>query len=540
MAIVTQTDKRTGIIYAYETIYHWDKEKKQSRSKRTCIGKVDLSTGNIIPTRGKAKKGELKAVSTVSTNSAFEKLPYAKHLYYGATYLFETFAKDIGVTKDLEQCFPETYKQILSIAFYLILSDSSPLYRFEKWNATHKHPYGKDITSPKSSELFAAISDDQINQFFRLQAKRRIKEEYWAYDTTSFSSYSDGLEQVQWGKNKENDELPQINLLLVFGEKSGLPFYYRKLAGNIPDFKTVHHYMEELNILEIGAVKLVLDRAFHTRKTIDAFFANKTKFLVGAKLSTRLVKDTLDSAYDDIRQFKNYDQATKTYGCTIRTVWNYKQEYPDDCNNPQEKPSIDIHLFFNRDKQNESNQVFDDRLATLKEELLSGKLVAKNKKAYTKFFEEKEVPDNGTQILEKEDAIEKERKYFGYFAILTNESMSAPTALHIYRMKDLVEKAFGNMKEKLDLRRLLVKSEKALDGKLFVSFVALILISHLDHKMKEAKLYQKYSMLQLLDKLDVIECFENENHKLRVGEILKQQEDIYNALGVPVLTSSSC
>ena len=29
MAIVTQTDKRTGITYAYETQYHCDKEKKQ-------------------------------------------------------------------------------------------------------------------------------------------------------------------------------------------------------------------------------------------------------------------------------------------------------------------------------------------------------------------------------------------------------------------------------------------------------------------------------------------------------------------------------
>ena len=27
MAIVTQTDKRTGITYAYETQYFWDKEK---------------------------------------------------------------------------------------------------------------------------------------------------------------------------------------------------------------------------------------------------------------------------------------------------------------------------------------------------------------------------------------------------------------------------------------------------------------------------------------------------------------------------------
>lgn len=56
MAIVTQTDRRTGITYAYETQYYWDKEKQQSRAKRKCVGKVDPATGNIIPTRGRAKK----------------------------------------------------------------------------------------------------------------------------------------------------------------------------------------------------------------------------------------------------------------------------------------------------------------------------------------------------------------------------------------------------------------------------------------------------------------------------------------------------
>ena len=42
MAIVTQTDKRTGITYAYEMQYHWDKEKKQSRSKRRMRGKREI------------------------------------------------------------------------------------------------------------------------------------------------------------------------------------------------------------------------------------------------------------------------------------------------------------------------------------------------------------------------------------------------------------------------------------------------------------------------------------------------------------------
>ena len=88
------------------------------------------------------------------------------------------------------------------------------------------------------------------------------------------------------------------------------------------------------------------------------------------------------------------------------------------------------------------------------------------------------------------------------------------------------------------MRRLLAKSEKNLDGKIFTEFVALILISHLDHKMKETNLYKSYAMQQLLDKLDVLECFEDESQKLRIGELLAKQAKIYETLGVALPTSS--
>ena len=130
------------------------------------------------------------------------------------------------------------------------------------------------------------------------------------------------------------------------------------------------------------------------------------------------------------------------------------------------------------------------------------------------------------------------RRYFGYFALITNEKMDAFTALHLYRMKDVVEKAFGNIKERLNMRRLLVSSEKGLDGKIFTEFVALILVSYLDHKMKESGLYNSYTMQALLDKLDVLECFEDTKHSLRIGELLNKQAEIYKALGIAVPTSS--
>ena len=538
MGIVTQTDKRSGITYAYETTYRWDKEKKQSRAKRICVGKVDPQTGKIVPTRGRAKKGESKFSEQLPVKRGPKPFAATRHLYYGATYLLEAFADQIGLTTDLKACFPDIYTKLLSVAFYLILEDNNPLYRFEKWNLTHRHPYGKDIASPRSSELFAAITDDQIANFLRLQAKRRVEEEYWAYDSTSISSYSESLLQAQWGKNKENDKLPQINLLLVFGEKSGLPFYYRKLAGNIPDSKTVKHLLEDLDILGFGKTKFVMDRGFYSEANINGLYKDHVKFLVGAKLSLSFIKKNLDRVYDDIRMFNNYDEGLSTYGYTVTADWDYTQDRPYKGDTIKDKRRIYIHYYYSIERGADEEQAFDKKIATLHRELLSGNTVEAHATAYSKYFVVKETPRRGRQVTFKDDVIKAARMNIGYFALITNEKMDAFTALHLYRMKDVVEKAFGNLKDRLNMRRLLAKSEKNLDGKIFNEFIALILISHLDHKMKEANLYKMYTMQQLLDTLDVIECFEDKSHALRLGELLNKQVAIYEALGVAPTTSS--
>ena len=61
MGIVYQKDKRSGITYAYESKAYWDKEKKQSRAKRTLIGRVDEATGEIVPTDGRVRRARERA-----------------------------------------------------------------------------------------------------------------------------------------------------------------------------------------------------------------------------------------------------------------------------------------------------------------------------------------------------------------------------------------------------------------------------------------------------------------------------------------------
>lgn len=50
-------------------------------------------------------------------------------------------------------------------------------------------------------------------------------------------------------------------------------------------------------------------------------------------------------------------------------------------------------------------------------------------------------------------------------------------------------------------------------------------------------MFMDYTMQQLLDKLDMIECFLYPGHELRVGEVLERQKEFYLKLGVEPPTS---
>ena len=68
--------------------------------------------------------------------------------------------------------------------------------------------------------------------------------------------------------------------------------------------------------------------------------------------------------------------------------------------------------------------------------------------------------------------------------------------------------------------------------KTFVEFVALIYWSYIDKKMIDGHLYSQYTMHELLDELDVIECYLEPGKAPAQGEVLMKQEQLYRDLGV--------
>ncbi len=536
MATIKQLDKRSGITYIYDSVSYWDKEKKQSRAKRKLIGRLDPKTGKIVPTDGRVKNARKKAASNSVVKPGPVPIVVENRRFYGACYLLDQIGMQLGITDDLKECFPKDYRKMLSLVYYMILESESAMGRFEKWSDIHRHPYDENISSQRASELFYNINEDNRNNFLRLRGKRHADTEYWAYDTTSISSYSQTLRQVQYGNNKEDDKLPQLNLALICGEKTGLPFYYRKLAGNIPDVITLKTLLAEFNHLGFEKVKLVMDRGFYSKNNINGLFKEHLKFIVAVQKSVSVIKNSIDSVYDSIRNFDNLDEQYGLYATTVTTEWKYQQERPYKKDKLSSSKRVYVHIYFNNEKYAEDETAFDMKLIAMRKEIVSGKTIAENEPFYRKYFDIKSTPVRGVQVAVKDDVVKATKRYYGYFTLLSNEKMDAITALQLYRNKDVVEKAFSDIKDRLNMRRLLVSSEKSLDGKLFVGFVALIYLSHIKKKMEAAGLFKKYTLQKMLDKLDVIECFETPGHSLRVGELLSSQKDIYDAMGVKLPT----
>ena len=197
-----------------------------------------------------------------------------------------------------------------------------------------------------------------------------------------------------------------------------------------------------------------------------------------------------------------------------------------------------LHLYFNPDKFSDDSKALNRKPDALKAELLSGRRVPEHEKDYRKYFEVKETPKRGISLSCKQEGMDSVRERYGFFVLISNEVKDPITTLCLYRMRDVIEKAFWNIKERLKLRRILISSESLLEGKLFVEFVAPIYLSYIKKKMEEAGLFSRYTMQELLDELDVIECFQEPGKAPIQGEVLKRQEQIYRDLGVEPLLAA--
>ena len=71
-----------------------------------------------------------------------------------------------------------------------------------------------------------------------------------------------------------------------------------------------------------------------------------------------------------------------------------------------------------------------------------------------------------------------------------------------------------------------------LQGKLFVRYIAMILYMYITKVMREKKLFEKYSIREIIKELAKIKMIKHENMEPFISEISKKQKEIFKNFAV--------
>jgi len=512
--------KPNGAAYLYAVESYWDKEKKQARNKQICLGRIDEKTGEVVRS-GRKQRAE-KRTATAQDVTASTKV-------YGPYLLLTKLAKDMGLTAALKKSFSDTCKEILSLAFF-IAQKGLPLSRSDIWSTSHQHPFEKPIHSQRVSELLQQITENERQHFLSLWLKKLSETELLCYDITSISSYATANEYIRWGYNRDKEKLPQINLAMLFGQQSGLPAYYRRMPGNISDVITLENTISTLDFLGRVKLHLVLDRGFYSKANVGVLVGKRYHFALMVPAGRVWVRNIIDQYYETIQSPEHYRQTGENevlYMISHLHKWEGRRCY--------------VHLYYNASRAAEDFDKLSKRLVRCKEELETEDPQESNQEFYERFFIVKRTPKRGLSVKYNEVEIQKYRKrYAGFSCILTNIRTDSGELLEVYRRKDIIENCFDDLKNSLDMKRLRIHSSATMDSRLFIQFIALILISRIRTLVTTAKQSKEMRFLTVREVMEAMECIVRITYSGRYGstisEIAPLQRDIIDTFGLELDT----
>jgi len=493
------------VIKGNEYVYHigqgYRNSKDQPTSHQTTIGKYEKETGMLIPNdnyfRIYGRKPQPRATALESIKN------------YGSYYLLKTIAREHQLETLLYRIFGDEAESILMLAIYMTL-EGNVLSNCEDW--MEETLTGSDflLSSQECSRILNVIDEARRNEFFRTWVHIRQQEEYLAYDVTSISSYSKLNEDVEFGYNRDKEKLPQINLGMYYGETSKLPVYYRTYYGSIPDKAHLIAMMEGSEKIGVKNARFVMDRGFFSKGNLIYLNNHTSGFIVGMPNGLLLSQEII-LAYGEKIKSARYDLGTdEVSGMAIE-----RNDYGFRCN---------IHLMYSDEKMADEKHHFKAELRKWQASIIKG-LIPKEAEPFFRITKDKN--DVVRSVEADYEAIDAYMKGIGYFLVLSTDfRKNTAEILEIYRMKDVIEKSFDNIKNHLDMKRLRIHSAQAEEGKMFLAFLALILRTHVFNTTKDYIRKKRLSLDRIFFELRKIKVAVYPSGVMMHNPLTKKQKDI--------------
>lgn len=216
--------KSGDVVYAYYITRIYRNKKGKPTNDRVSIGKIDNETGMLIPNKNYY---EIYAKETPIKDNDIESIKSC-----GVTFLIDGQFRETGLYDVLKRKFPQNAHKIIALAEYMLCEGNVMSYYEDWYDEVYPHN-GTKLSSPEISRVFQSIDYKSRMDFFKTWIYARKQHEYIVYDVTSISSYSRGIESLEWGYNRDKESLPQLNFAMYYGQESMLPRVFFKDCVNL-------------------------------------------------------------------------------------------------------------------------------------------------------------------------------------------------------------------------------------------------------------------------------------------------------------------
>jgi transposase len=475
--------------------------KTVTQTDYVCGGKLDSNNSTkFIPNDNYYNK-IAKTVTPIynpnpyGTQLAVERGEGDYYLEAGGFACIKKIASDLVLDKILKKVYEKSYEYILDILQFLLQKDDNVIKGIDTHLQKSLSFSNKVYDDKFVSNIFSELTEEQRASFFRLW-KDRFKEEFVGVDVTSISSYSK-KNIFQFGYNRDKDGLPQINLIVVYGTQSELPLYYEVYDGSINDktgFLKVLEHLKDLGF-KLKDMTFMMDRGFYTGKNIDILNELKLKYIICLYTTYANVREVIKSVGNISNDIENYIEVggQQFYGKKVPIKGN---------------PNSAYYLFQLSERRDKDMNTLSRKMTKIDEKLdkaienkikpyLSGdetydidvhEELTKSEETFAKKYYLLDYNEDGSlkSYTHNKVALRELTNTFGYFAFLSNISkLTLLLCIFYYKFRAKSEQAFDSFKCDMDNTKLRTHNVCTRDGKLFVSFLRLILKCYIEKRISD-------------------------------------------------------
>lgn len=431
---------------------------------------------------------------------------------YGPVMVLDYLAKNIGLPEILGRHALE----ILAMVYAHCL-DYKSINRMEQWFKRTDLALILPLECVTEERLLKALDSLEAMDATRLQQiifektsdVFHIPDSGILYDVTNTYLYGKRCDLGKYGHDKEGVKgRPLIQVGLAVTKQFGIPVYHKVMDGNIHDAKMFSDFITDLRSFHLCKGMVIYDRGIASAENL-----RETRKIGWNTLCGLPIRGNLVHVVRSVAQANHFVQLNNRV--RLRKNVFYAVSIPHTIG---EVKGI-LTVCFNERQQRDLRESRYDEIEQAQLLLAQGKTI---KAGMEKYFKRKKI--DKTVLAEAEE-------FDGYTCLFSTSRLSKQETIRFYFDKDLVEKAFRNLKGITRLRPIRHWLYNRVTAHVFICYLSYLLLALLQYRLTSLNLTAEEALVELETMYKVYLRDTRKDFKVaRVVTMTKKQESILKAL----------